>query len=385
MAKTAKYVYFFGGGKAEGEAAMKNQLGGKGANLAEMTNLGIPVPPGFTISADVCDLFYKNKGRYPAGLDKQVEENLKKLEKLMGKKLGDPKDPLLVSVRSGAAISMPGIMDTVLNLGLNDVAVDALAALSGNERFAWDAYRRFIQMFGDVVREVPHHSFEDALEAVKKKKGVEEDVELDAEDLKEVVKRYKAIYKKHTKENFPQDPMKQLWASIDAVFGSWNNPRAIKYRKINEIKGLLGTAVNVQTMVFGNFGDDSGTGVCFSRDPSTGENAFYGEYLMNAQGEDVVAGIRTPLSLKLLAKRNPKIYKQLDSVRLRLEKHYKDMQDMEFTIQQGTLYLLQTRTGKRTGPAAIKIAADMVKEKLISKEAAVQRVSPTSSTSSCTR
>ncbi len=376
MAKSVKYVYFFGGGKAEGEAAMKNQLGGKGANLAEMTNLGIPVPPGFTISADVCDLFYKKNKKYPAGLDKEVQDNLKKLEKLMGKKLGDPKDPLLVSVRSGAAISMPGMMDTVLNLGLTDKAVEGLAALSGNERFAWDAYRRFIQMFGDVVREVPHHSFDDALNAVKKKKGVEEDLDLDAEDLKEVVKRYKAIYKKHTKEDFPQKPIEQLWASIDAVFGSWNNPRAIKYRQINEIKGLLGTAVNVQTMVYGNLGDDSGTGVCFTRDPSTGANEFYGEYLMNAQGEDVVAGIRTPLSLKLLAKRNPKIYKQLDAVRLRLEKHYKDMQDMEFTIQQGKLFLLQTRTGKRTGPAAVKTSVDMVKEKLITKEQAVMRVSP---------
>jgi pyruvate,orthophosphate dikinase len=294
----------------------------------------------------------------------------------MGKKLGDPKDPLLVSVRSGAAMSMPGMMDTVLNLGLNDEAVEALARLSGNERFAWDAYRRFIQMFGSVVRGIEHDAFEHALEAVKKKKGVEEDLDLGTNDLKEVVKRYKEIFKKHTKQNFPQEPIKQLWASIDAVFGSWNNPRAIRYRQINEIKGLLGTAVNVQTMVFGNLGDDSGTGVCFTRDPSTGENEFYGEYLMNAQGEDVVAGIRTPLSLKSLAKRNPKIYKQLDDVRLRLEKHYKDMQDMEFTIQQGTLYLLQTRTGKRTGPAAVKVAVDMVKEKLISKEEAVQRVSP---------
>jgi pyruvate,orthophosphate dikinase len=376
MAKSVKYVYFFGGGKAEGEAAMKNQLGGKGANLAEMTNLGIPVPPGFTISADVCDLFYKNNRKYPAGLDKEVAENLKKLETLMGKKLGDPKDPLLVSVRSGAAISMPGMMDTVLNLGLTDKAVEGLAELSGNERFAWDAYRRFIQMFGDVVREVPHRSFEDALEAVKKKKGVEADVELAAADLKEVVKRYKVIYKKHTKEDFPQKPIEQLWAAIDAVFGSWNNPRAIKYRKINEIKGLLGTAVNVQTMVFGNFGDDSGTGVCFSRDPSTGENEFYGEYLMNAQGEDVVAGIRTPHSLKLLTKKNPRIYKELDGVRRRLEKHYRDMQDMEFTIQQGKLFLLQTRNGKRTGLAAVRVAVDMVREKLISREQAVMRVSP---------
>jgi pyruvate,orthophosphate dikinase len=376
MAKSAKYVYFFGGGEAEGDAAMKSELGGKGANLAEMTSLGIPVPPGFTISAEVCDLFYKNNGNYPAGLEKEVENNLKKLEKLMGKTLGNPKDPLLVSVRSGAAISMPGMMDTVLNLGLNDEAVQGLAELSGNERFAWDAYRRFIQMFGNVVRGVEHHAFEEALQAVKKKKGVEEDVALDTDDLKEVVKRYKVIYKKHTKEDFPQDPMKQLWASIDAVFGSWNNPRAIRYRKINEIKGLLGTAVNVQTMVFGNLGDDSGTGVCFTRDPSTGENQFYGEYLMNAQGEDVVAGIRTPLSLGLLGKKNPTIYKQLDKIRLRLEKHYRDMQDMEFTIQQGKLYLLQTRTGKRTGPAAVKMAVDMVKEKLIGRQQALMRVSP---------
>jgi pyruvate,orthophosphate dikinase len=375
MAKE-KFVYFFGGGKAEGGAAMKNLLGGKGANLAEMTSLGIPVPPGFTISTEVCDLFYKNNRKYPAGLDREVAENLQRLEKLMGKKLGDPKDPLLVSVRSGAAMSMPGMMDTVLNLGLNDVAVNGLSALSGNERFAWDAYRRFIQMFGNVVRGVEHHAFEEALDAVKRKKGVEEDLGLDAEDLKEVVKRYKAIFKKHTKQDFPQEPLKQLWAAIDAVFGSWNNPRAIRYRQINEIKGLLGTAVNVQTMVFGNLGDDSGTGVCFTRDPSTGENKFYGEYLMNAQGEDVVAGIRTPLSLSSLAKKNPKIYKQLEDVRARLEKHYRDMQDMEFTIQQDKLYLLQTRTGKRTGPAAVRMAVDMVKEKLVGKEEAVQRVSP---------
>jgi pyruvate,orthophosphate dikinase len=359
MAKE-KFVYFFGGGKAEGGAAMKNLLGGKGANLAEMTSLGIPVPPGFTISTEVCDLFYKNNRKYPAGLDREVAENLQRLEKLMGKKLGDPKDPLLVSVRSGAAMSMPGMMDTVLNLGLNDVAVNGLSALSGNERFAWDAYRRFIQMFGNVVRGVEHHAFEEALDAVKRKKGVEEDLGLDAEDLKEVVKRYKAIFKKHTKQDFPQEPLKQLWAAIDAVFGSWNNPRAIRYRQINEIKGLLGTAVNVQTMVFGNLGDDSGTGVCFTRDPSTGENKFYGEYLMNAQGEDVVAGIRTPLSLSSLAKKNPKIYKQLEDVRARLDK----------------LYLLQTRTGKRTGPAAVRMAVDMVKEKLVGKEEAVQRVSP---------
>jgi pyruvate,orthophosphate dikinase len=375
MAK-AKYVYFFGGGKAEGNTTMKNQLGGKGANLAEMTNLGIPVPPGFTISAEVCDLFYKNDRNYPAGLDREVEENLKQLESFMDKKLGDPKDPLLVSVRSGAAVSMPGMMDTVLNLGLTDEAVNGLAELSGNERFAWDAYRRFIQMFGNVVKGVEHEAFEEVLESLKKKKGVEQDIELAAADLKEVVKRFKAIYKKHTKEDFPQKPKRQLWEAIDAVFGSWNNPRAIKYRKIHEITGLLGTAVNVQAMVFGNFGDDSGTGVCFTRDPSTGANEFYGEYLMNAQGEDVVAGIRTPLSLKSLGKRNPAIYKQLNDVRLRLEKHYRDMQDMEFTIQQDKLYLLQTRTGKRTGPAAVKMAVDMVKEKLIGRQEAVMRVLP---------
>jgi pyruvate,orthophosphate dikinase len=379
MAKTAqklKYVYFFGGGKAEGAAAMKSKLGGKGANLAEMTNLGIPVPPGFTISAEVCDLFYKKDRNYPAGLAREVEENLKSLEKMMGKKLGDPKDPLLVSVRSGAAVSMPGMMDTVLNLGLNDRAVEGLARLSGNERFAWDAYRRFIQMFGNVVKGVGHEVFEEALEAVKRAKHVEEDIELDAQDLKKVVGRYKELYKKHTGKSFPQGPMEQLWAAIDAVFGSWNNPRAIRYREIHEVKGLLGTAVNVQAMVFGNYGNDSGTGVCFTRDPSTGQNDFYGEYLMNAQGEDVVAGIRTPLSIKGLKKGNSRIYEQLDSIRLGLERHYRDMQDMEFTIQQGELYLLQTRTGKRTGPAALTMAVDMVREKLISKQEAVTRVSP---------
>jgi pyruvate,orthophosphate dikinase len=372
----AKFVYFFGGGKAEGEAKMKSLLGGKGANLAEMTNLGIPVPPGFTISTEVCDLYYKHNERYPDGTVKQVEDNLRKLEALMGKKLGDPRDPLLVSVRSGAAVSMPGMMDTVLNLGLTDQAVEGLIRMAGNERFAWDAYRRFIQMFGDVVRGVPHHSYEEALDAVKAAKGVELDTDLDADDLKEVVKRYKKIYKQHTKEDFPQDPLKQMWAAIDAVFGSWNNPRAIKYRAINEIKGLLGTAVNVQSMVFGNFGDDSGTGVCFTRDPSTGEKLFYGEYLMNAQGEDVVAGTRTPQKLSTLKRKHPELYGELDEVRDRLENHYRDMQDMEFTIQQGKLFLLQTRTGKRTGLAAVRTAVEMVQEKLIDKEEAVARVTP---------
>jgi len=371
-----KWVYSFGNGKAEGDAGMKSLLGGKGANLAEMTNLGIPVPPGFTISTEVCDFYNKNSRKYPADLRPEVEENLVNLEALMGKKLGDPKDPLLVSVRSGAADSMPGMMDTVLNLGLNDKAVESLARMSGNERFAWDAYRRFIQMFGNVVSGVSHDIFEAILEKIKHERRVHEDTQLNAADLKKVVQLYKAAYKKHTKKDFPQSPTQQLWAAIEAVFGSWNNPRAIKYRQINEIRGLLGTAVNVQSMVFGNFGDNSGTGVCFTRDPSTGEKIFYGEYLMNAQGEDVVAGIRNPQKLSVLERRQPGIYKKLDQIRTRLESHYKDMQDMEFTIQQGELYLLQTRTGKRTGFAAVKVAVDMVKEGLITKEKAVSRVSP---------
>ncbi|MBN1524170.1 MAG: pyruvate, phosphate dikinase [Spirochaetales bacterium] len=371
-----KYVYFFGGGKAEGSAGMKELLGGKGANLAEMTNIGVPVPPGFTISTVVCDEYYKNKQKYPKGLKEEVEKTLEKLEKLMGKKLGDPNDPLLVSVRSGAAASMPGMMDTVLNLGMNDKAVQGLIKNSGNERFAWDAYRRFINMYGDVVRGVDHEHFEAELEAVKKKKKVELDTDLDANEMKEVVERYKKVYKKFTKEDFPQNPLKQLWGSIDAVFSSWNNPRAIKYRQLNDIKGLLGTAVNVQSMVFGNFGEDSGTGVCFTRDPSTGENYFYGEYLINAQGEDVVAGIRTPEMLSQLKKKKPKMYDELVTLRAKLEKHYKDMQDIEFTIQQGKLYILQTRTGKRTGLAAVRIAVEMVKEKLINIETAVKRVTP---------
>jgi len=371
-----KYVYFFGEGKAEGSAKMKESLGGKGANLAEMTSIGIPVPPGFTISTEVCDLYYKNKEKYPQGLEEEVEKNLSRLEKLMGKKLGDAEDPLLVSVRSGAAVSMPGMMDTVLNLGLNDKAVQGIARQSGNERFAWDAYRRFINMFGNVVKGVAHEHFEDAMDKIKNKKGVEEDIDLDAADLKEVVEQFKKIYQKNTGESFPQDPKKQLWSSINAVFGSWNNPRAINYRRLNDIKDVKGTAVNVQTMVFGNYGDDSGTGVCFSRDPATGKKIFYGEYLMNAQGEDVVAGIRTPKPVKSLNKQNPKIYEELVKIKDKLEAHYKDMQDMEFTIQQGKLYLLQTRNGKRTGAAAIKIAVDMVGEKLFDEETAVMRVTP---------
>ncbi len=369
-------VYFFGGGKADGNQTLKELLGGKGANLAEMTNLKIPVPPGFTITTEVCDAFNKNNRKYPKDLKKQVEDNLAKLEKTMGLKFGDPDKPLLISVRSGAAVSMPGMMDTVLNLGMNMDVVNGQIKKTGNDRFAWDSYRRFIQMYGDVVMEVPHHEFEKALNTVKKEKKVELDTDLEAKDLQKVVTLYMQVYKKFTKKEFPNKPMDQLWGAINAVFGSWNNNRAIKYRQINDIKGLLGTAVNVQTMVFGNYGNTSGTGVCFTRDPSSGKNDFYGEYLMNAQGEDVVAGIRTPAKLITLKKKNPKVYTQLAALRTKLEKHYKDMQDMEFTIQEGKLFILQTRTGKRTGLAAVKIAVDMATEKLITQVEAVKRVSP---------
>ncbi len=372
--KTKKYVYDF----SEGNASMKNLLGGKGANLAEMTKLGIPVPFGFTITTEACAEFYKNGKKYPAGMWEQVEKKLKLLEKKMGMVLGDPTKPLLVSVRSGAAVSMPGMMDTILNLGLNDITVEGLAKKTNNERFARDSYRRFIQMFGDVVMGVPHGEFEKIIDRKKETKGVEFDTELDARDLKEVAEEYKNLIKKITGKDFPQEPKKQLKMAIDAVFGSWNNERAILYRKLNDIKGLLGTAVNVQSMVFGNMGNTSGTGVCFTRNPSTGENKFYGEYLMNAQGEDVVAGIRTPQSIDELAKQNPDVYKQLCKIRDKLEKHYKDMQDIEFTIQEGKLYILQTRSGKRTAAAAIKIAVDMVKEKLIDKKTAILRVNPSS-------
>lgn len=373
---SSKYVYFFGKGKAEGSAGMRELLGGKGANLAEMTSLGIPVPPGFTISTEVCELYYKNGKAYTDEIVKQVEENLAKLEEAMGHELGNPDNPLFVSVRSGAAISMPGMMETILNLGMNDKTVLGFAAQTSNERLAWDSYRRFIQMYGSVAKDIPHHDFEDVLSGLKKEKGVELDTELDADDLKELVARYKELYKRVKGEDFPQDTKEQLWGAIDAVFNSWENERAIKYRQINNIRGLKGTAVNVQAMVFGNFGDDSGTGVCFSRDPSTGENVFYGEFLMNAQGEDVVAGIRTPEKLSTLAEQNPDVYKQLVEVKDKLEKHYKDMQDMEFTIEHGKLFILQTRNGKRTGRAAVKIALDMHEEGLISREEAVMRVSP---------
>ena len=371
-----KRVYFFGKGKAEGNATMKELLGGKGANLAEMTNLGIPVPAGFTIATKVCDEYNKSKGKWPAGLDAEVAKNVAKLEKAMGAKFNDPSNPLLVSVRSGAAVSMPGMMDTVLNLGLNDDVVAGIIEKTGNARFAYDIYRRFIDMFGDVVMGCHHERFEHIIDAAKKKAGVEIDSDLTADQLKDVVEKYKACYKKHVGRLFPQTAMEQLKLSINAVFGSWNIPRAKRYRELNDIKGLLGTAVNVQAMVFGNMGDDCGTGVCFTRNPSNGKKEFYGEFLMNAQGEDVVAGIRTPLPMGKLEKVMPKCYKELTRLMTRLEKHYKDMQDMEFTIQESKLYILQTRGGKRTAEAAVKIAVDMVNERLIPKKEAVMRVEP---------
>ncbi|MCD6394093.1 MAG: pyruvate, phosphate dikinase, partial [Planctomycetes bacterium] len=369
-----KRVYFFGSGKAEANATMKQLLGGKGANLAEMTNLGVPVPPGFTIAASVCKEYYENKGRWPDGLKDEVDRNIAKLEKAMKAKLGDHNHPLLVSVRSGAAISMPGMMDTVLNLGLNDEVVAGIIERTGNARFAYDIYRRFIDMFGDVVMGCHHEYFEHIIDAAKKKARVKVDNELNADQLKDVVAKYKACYKKHVGKLFPQDGREQLTYAINAVFGSWNASRAIKYRQLNNITGLLGTAVNVQAMVFGNMGDDCGTGVCFTRNPSTGAKEFYGEFLMNAQGEDVVAGIRTPVPLKELKKVMPKAYGELTRLMSSLEKHYTDMQEMEFTIQEKKLYILQTRTGKRTAEAAVKIAVDMVREKLISAKTAVGRV-----------
>ena len=375
-----KYVYFFGNGDADGDESMRAELGGKGANLAQMAKapLSLPVPPGFTITTDVCQEFYKLNRNYPEGLDKQVDEYLGKLEAAMGKKLGDENDPLLVSVRSGAAISMPGMMDTILNLGLNDKAVIGLANKTGNERFAWDAYRRFIQMYGDVAMGVDHDKFEAIIDEVKAIRGIKEDTELTTDELKKIVEKYKAMYKAEKGEDFPQDAKTQMWGAIGAVFGSWMNPRAIKYRKLNNIKegALKGTAVSVMAMVFGNKGDTSGTGVCFSRDPSTGENVFMGEYLMNAQGEDVVAGIRTPQKLAQLEQTNKAIYDELCQIRDRLEKHYHDMQDMEFTVEEGKLYMLQCRNGKRTGAAAVKMAVDMVAEGLITKEQALLRVEP---------
>ncbi len=370
-------MYYFGKTKAEGDAKMKNLLGGKGANLAEMVRLGFPVPPGFTISTEVCKYYYDHGEKYPGELTGEVKAAMEMLEKETGKGFGSAERPLLVSVRSGAAISMPGMMDTILNLGLNNETVTGLINESGNPRFCYDAYRRFLQMFGDVVLKIEHSEFEKALASVKKEKGVKLDTELDATDMEEVVKRYLEVYKKAGKE-FPQDPWEQLWMSTNAVFGSWMNERAIKYRALNGVKegDLLGTAVNICTMVFGNTGDDSGTGVAFTRDPNTGERKFYGEYLPNAQGEDVVAGTRTPYPMTRLHEINPAAYNQLLDIFEKLEKHYRDMQDIEFTVEHGTLYLLQTRNGKRTPYASVKIAVDLVKEGLISKEEAIMRVTP---------
>ncbi|MBB5022091.1 pyruvate, phosphate dikinase [Desulfurispira natronophila] len=373
---TKKYVYYFGDGQAEGDGKNKELLGGKGAGLAEMTNLGIPVPPGFTISTEACIAYYQNNNQYPEGLWSELSEALQRLEKSTGKGFGNVDNPLLVSVRSGARVSMPGMMDTVLNLGLSDETVAGLARKSGNERFAYDSYRRFIQMFGDVVLDVPHHSFEKIMRQMKKERGVSVDTELSTTDLKELVKKFEELVKQETGSPFPQDPMEQLKLSINAVFGSWNNQRAKTYRKINKIPENWGTAVNVQIMVFGNMGSDCGTGVAFTRNPATGAKEFFGEFLIDAQGEDVVAGIRTPEPIADLKKLMPEVFGQLEDVYTKLEKHYQEMQDIEFTVEQGTLYMLQTRTGKRTAKAAIKIAHDMFNEGLIDKKTAVLRVTP---------
>jgi pyruvate,orthophosphate dikinase len=378
MAKKAvkKYVYFFGSGKADGRGDMKDLLGGKGAGLAEMTNLKIPVPAGLTITTEACNEFFRAGKKYPAGMWEQVIEGLKKVEKVMGMRLGDPVNPLLVSVRSGAKFSMPGMMDTVLNLGLNSTTINALIKKTGNERFVYDAYRRLITMFGSIVMGIDRQRFEKALEVTKEKKGVRLDTELSAGDLRELVGEFKLIYKKSTGEDFPVDPLEQVKKAINAVFGSWFGDRAAKYRKLNNIPDNLGTACNIQSMVFGNLGENSGTGVGFTRDPSTGQRRFFAECLINAQGEDVVAGIRTPLRIEELKKRLPRAYAELDVIYKKLEKHYKDMLDIEFTVQEGKLYMLQTRVGKRTAAAALKIAIDMVKEKLIDKKTAVLRIDP---------
>jgi pyruvate,orthophosphate dikinase len=385
-----KWVYRFGAGTTEGRAEMKNLLGGKGANLAEMASLGLPVPPGFTITTEVCTYFYANAREYPAELKAEVTAGVEHIEKAVGLKFGHPENPLLVSVRSGARVSMPGMMDTVLNLGLNDETTEGLAKKSGDRRFAYDSYRRFIQMYGNVVLGVEHHNFEEALELHKQDRGVELDTDLTAEDWLKVIADYKSRIEEEIGKPFPQDPHEQLWGAIGAVFGSWDIPRAKTYRKLNNIPEEWGTAVNVQAMVFGNMGDDCATGVAFTRNPSTGAKEFYGEYLVNAQGEDVVAGIRTPQHLTLEGKKAnkstlpameevmPEVFKQLDQVRSQLEKHYRDMQDIEFTVQQGKLYMLQTRNGKRTAQAALKIAVDLCNEGLIDRKTAVARVDPAS-------
>ncbi len=376
-----KYVYFFGDGKAEGSAEMRNLLGGKGANLAEMSGLGIPVPAGFTITTEVCTYYYDNDKQYPEALEKQVMDNVAKLENVMGGKFGDATNPLLLSVRSGARVSMPGMMETVLNLGLNDEITEGLIARSNNPRFGWDSYRRFIQTYGDVVMGVAPEGleidpFEAAIDEIKEKRGIEDDLDMTVEDLKTLVDMFKDIVKKRTGQNFPTDPIEQLWGGIGAVFGSWQADRAITYRRLENIPGDWGTAVNVQSMVYGNMGDDCATGVAFTRDPSTGENTFYGEFLTNAQGEDVVAGVRTPEPVERLKGRLPEAYQTLEGIYQTLENHYRDMQDIEFTVQQGKLWMLQTRSGKRTAAAAVKIAVDMVNEGLITRNEAVQSVDP---------
>lgn len=377
-----KYVYKFGDGRAEGRADMKDLLGGKGANLAEMANLGLPVPPGFTITTEVCTAFYNNNRRYPEGLEEQVAAAMAYIEEIMQARFGDAGNPLLVSVRSGARVSMPGMMDTVLNLGLNDQTVQGLIARTRNPRFGYDCYRRFVQMYGDVVLGLKPEStdaidpFEEILEAKKRRCGVKFDTQLRADDLKELVGEFKAAIKAKTGKSFPEDPMEQLWGAIGAVFGSWENERAITYRKLHDIPSHWGTAVNVQAMVYGNMGEDCGTGVGFTRDPATGENRLYGEYLINAQGEDVVAGTRTPEPIANLKQKMPEVYAQLEDTARKLEQHYRDMQDFEFTIQNGKLWMLQTRTGKRTGLAAFKIAVDMVEEGLIDKREALLRLEP---------
>ena len=389
-AKKGQWVYNFGDKKADGDKSMKNLLGGKGANLAEMTSMGLQVPPGMTISTDVCTYFYDHDRTYPKELQDQVLKGLAKMEKSLGLKLGDPKKPLLLSVRSGARVSMPGMMDTVLNLGLNIETMDGLAKKSGDARFAADSYRRFIQMYSSVVLEMEHHEFEDILEDHKRRLAKTLDTDMNADDWKAVIKDYLEVVERESGKPFPQDPHEQLWGAVGAVFRSWMNHRAITYRRLNDIPESWGTAVTVQSMVFGNLGNDCATGVCFTRNPSTGENSFYGEFLVNAQGEDVVAGIRTPQQLTIAGREEqkqtapsmeevmPDVYKQLCDVRDILEKHYRDMQDIEFTVQQGKLYVLQTRSGKRTAQSSLKIAVDMVQEKTITEEEAVLRVSPSS-------
>src|SRR6516225_1844975 len=384
----SNWVYRFGGGKADGRADMKNLLGGKGANLAEMSNLALPVPPGFTITTEVCTHYYANGKSYPEGLERDVADALAAIEAEVGRKFGDATNPLLVSVRSGARVSMPGMMDTVLNLGLNDETAAGLAEGTGNPRFAYDSYRRFIQMYGNVVLGVDHHHFEELLQLHKEDRGLDLDTELTADDWKKLVQGYKAKVEEELGEPFPQDPRAQLWGAIGAVFGSWMNQRAITYRRLHNIPESWGTAVNVQAMVFGNMGESSATGVAFTRNPSTGEKKLYGEYLINAQGEDVVAGIRTPQEITEAARKEagsdkpsmekalPEAFAELKHIQSTLERHYRDMQDLEFTVEQGKLWMLQTRSGKRTAQAALRIAVELAQEKLIDKKEAVKRIDP---------